>query len=99
MTEGHVTSSTANGSGVGRATGFGLGSPVDRDVGGIEAALERHRAVLDPAATVVHDVERLRSAAAIPARVRFSGHVYDVVTGLVQTVVPAGSRGEPSLAR
>jgi carbonic anhydrase len=46
-------------------------------------------AVLDPAATVASDVERLRSAPAISARVRVSGHVYDVVTGLVETVIPA----------
>jgi carbonic anhydrase len=46
------------------------------------------RAVLDPAATVTRDVERLRSAPAISPRVTVSGHVYDVVTGLVQTVVP-----------
>jgi carbonic anhydrase len=43
----------------------------------------------DPAATVTSDVQRLRSAAAIPDRVAVSGHVYDVVTGLVETVVPA----------
>jgi carbonic anhydrase len=47
------------------------------------------RAVLEPAATVAHDVERLRSAEAIAPRVTVSGHVYDVVTGLVETVVPA----------
>jgi carbonic anhydrase len=47
------------------------------------------RAVLDPAATVTRDVERLRSASAIPARVAVSGHIYDVVTGLVQTIVAA----------
>ena len=52
-----------------------------------EAGL-RERAVLDPAATVASDAERLRSAAAIPARMRVSGHVYDVTTGLVETIVP-----------
>jgi hypothetical protein len=36
-------------------------------------------------------VERLRSAGAISPRVAVSGHVYDVVTGLVQTIVPAAS--------
>jgi carbonic anhydrase len=55
-----------------------------------EAAL-RERAVLHPAATVTRDVERLRSAPAISPRVTFSGHVYDVVTGLVETVIPAYS--------
>ena len=47
-------------------------------------------AVFDPATTVARDVERRRSATAISPRVTGSGHVYDVVTGLVQTVLPAG---------
>jgi carbonic anhydrase len=55
-------------------------------IGADEATLRDH-AVLDPAATVTHDVELLRSAHAISPRVMVSGHVYDVVTGLVQTVV------------
>jgi carbonic anhydrase len=53
---------------------------------GDEATL-RERAIVDPAATVVTDVERLRSADAIRDRVRVSGHVYDVTTGLVETIV------------
>ena len=53
-----------------------------------ESTLREH-AVLDPAATVTRDVQRLRSAPAISPRVTVSGHVYDVVTGLVQTVIPA----------
>lgn len=57
-------------------------------IGANEADL-RATAILDPAATVTSDVERLRSAPAISRRVTFSGHVYDVVTGLVQTIVPA----------
>jgi carbonic anhydrase len=57
-------------------------------IGADEAAL-RERAVLDPAATVRHDVDLLRAAPAVPDRVRVSGHVYDVTTGLVETVVPA----------
>ena len=56
--------------------------------GADESTLLEH-AVLDPAATVTHDVERLRSAPAISPRVRVSGHVYDVLTGLVETVLPA----------
>jgi carbonic anhydrase len=60
-------------------------------IGADEADL-RERAVLDPAATVKHDVELLRSADAIPARVSVSGHVYDVVTGLVETIIPAAPR-------
>jgi carbonic anhydrase len=47
------------------------------------------RAILDPRATVTSDVERLRSASAVSPRVAVSGHVYDVVTGLVETVIPA----------
>lgn len=57
-------------------------------IGAEESAL-RELAVLDPAETVARDVERLRSAPAVPARVSVSGHVYDVVTGLVETVIPA----------
>ena len=56
-------------------------------IGADESALREH-AVVDPAATVTVDVERLRSAPAISPRVRASGHVYDVVTGLVETVIP-----------
>ncbi len=58
-------------------------------IGAEESTLRQH-AVLDPAATVTRDVELLRSARAISPRVRMSGHVYDVVTGLVETVIPAG---------
>jgi carbonic anhydrase len=58
-------------------------------IGGEQSSLREH-AVLDPAATVRRDVERLRSPPAICPRVTVSGHVYDVVTGLVETVVPAG---------
>ena len=53
-----------------------------------ESTLRDH-AVLDPAATVTHDADLLRSSDAISPRVTVSGHVYDVVTGLVQTVSPA----------
>ena len=58
-------------------------------IGADESTL-RDQAVLDPASTVAADVERLRSASVISPRVRVSGHVYDVVTGLVETIVPAG---------
>ena len=57
---------------------------------GADESILRERAILDPAATVTGDVERLRSAPAVSRRVTVSGHVYDVVTGLVETVVPAG---------
>ena len=63
-------------------------------IGADESTL-REYAVLDPAATVASDVERLRNAEAISPRVTVSGHVYDVVNGLVETVVPAAaSRSE-----
>jgi carbonic anhydrase len=58
-------------------------------IGADEAAV-REPAITDPAATVTHDVELLRSAAAVSPRVTVSGHVYDVVSGLVETIVPAG---------
>jgi carbonic anhydrase len=58
-----------------------------------ESTLRKH-AVLDPAATVSRDVERLRSTPAIPPRVAVSGHIYDVVTGLVQTVIPGCSSAD-----
>jgi carbonic anhydrase len=60
-------------------------------IGADEADLRGH-AVLDPAATVTSDVQRLRSAPAISERVTFSGHVYDVVTGVVQPILPASSK-------
>ena len=48
--------------------------------------------VLDPERTVRTDVERVLWAQEIPEQVRVSGHVYDVNTGLVSTVVDAKSR-------
>jgi carbonic anhydrase len=59
--------------------------------GSDESELRKY-AVLDPAATVTVDVELLRSAPAISPRVRVSGHVYDVETGLVETVIRAGGQ-------
>jgi carbonic anhydrase len=59
-------------------------------IGGDEVELADH-AVSDPTASVATDVERLRSARPISPRVAVSGHVYDVVTGEVTTVVRAGS--------
>jgi hypothetical protein len=48
--------------------------------------------VLDPARTVQTDVNRVLWAEEIPQNVRVSGHVYDVGTGLVTTVIDAKSR-------
>src|SRR5436309_10048258 len=60
---------------------------------GAEESTLREQAVLDPAATVTSDVERLCSADAISPRVAVSGYVYDVVTGLVQTIAAASRQG------
>ena len=56
---------------------------------GVEESTLRERAIHDPSDTVVRDVERLQSAPAVSARIQISGHVYDLQTGLVHTVVPA----------
>ena len=53
-------------------------------------------AIVDPAATVAGDVGLLRSAAAISPRISVSGHVYDVATGMIETVVPAAGTGAKS---
>jgi carbonic anhydrase len=66
-------------------------------IGADETSLREH-AVLDPVATVSRDVERLLSARAISPRVTASGHVYDVVTGLVDTVLPAKGFDRPRLS-
>ncbi len=57
-------------------------------IGADEETLREH-AVLDPRATVARDVERLLTAPQISPRVAVSGHVYDVLTGLVETVILA----------
>ena len=48
--------------------------------------------VLDPARTVRTDVERVLWAREIPPDVLVSGHVYDVHTGLVTTVIDSKSK-------
>jgi carbonic anhydrase len=50
--------------------------------------------VLDPARTVQTDVNRVLWAAEVPKNVSVSGHVYDVDTGLVTTIVEAKARKE-----
>jgi carbonic anhydrase len=57
-------------------------------VGGDEATLAT-KAVTDPVQTVRHDVELLRSSTVLSPKIRVSGHVYDVDTGVVTTIVPA----------
>lgn len=45
-------------------------------------------AVDDPHAAVAHDVAALRASAQLPGTMIVSGLVYDVATGLIETVVP-----------
>jgi carbonic anhydrase len=54
-----------------------------------DESMLQDRAILDPRATVISDVERLAAASAISPRIAVSGHTYDVETGLVETIVPA----------
>jgi carbonic anhydrase len=50
-------------------------------------------AVIDPAATVRADVQRLLSSPKVPPQVSVSGHVYDLQTGLVTSIIgPAQPR-------
>ena len=56
--------------------------------GADEAALEAS-AVADPHVTVKADVERLLASPLLPQQMSVSGHVYDVETGGVTTVVDA----------
>jgi carbonic anhydrase len=59
---------------------------------GVDERTLTDTAVLDPARTVRTDVDRVLWADEIPPDVRVSGHVYDVSTGLVTTVVDAKSK-------
>ena len=52
--------------------------------------------VLDPARTVRTDVQRVLWAEEIPPQLQVSGHVYDVGTGLVTTVVDAKASRQPA---
>src|ERR1700744_5580237 len=66
-------------------------------IGADEHTLRGH-AVLDPQATVTADVELLRAAPEVSPRIAVSGHVYDVLTGLVETVASASdSRADEGL--
>ncbi len=58
---------------------------------GLDEASLAAEAVTDPEATVRTDVGRLLSSAKVPSRLSVSGHVYDVETGLITTIVPASS--------
>ncbi|WP_100446078.1 carbonic anhydrase [Glycomyces xiaoerkulensis] len=61
------------------------------DLVGAEPARLAERAVTDPAATVRADVERLRTSELLPSLVTVSGHVYDLATGLVETIADASA--------
>ena len=54
---------------------------------GLDEASLAAEAVVDPVATVRADVERLLSSAKVPPQTSVSGHVYDLETGLVTTIV------------
>jgi carbonic anhydrase len=58
---------------------------------GIDAAALAELPVLDPATTVRTDVERVLADPGISPQITVSGHVYDVDTGLLETVVEAAS--------
>lgn len=49
-------------------------------------------AVLDPAATVPGDVDKIINAPQVSSAIKVSGYSYDIKTGLVTTIVPPGSR-------
>jgi carbonic anhydrase len=57
-------------------------------IGEDDAAL-RAQAIVDPRASVASDVLRLRGAPAVGSRITVSGHVYDVESGLVDTIMEA----------
>jgi carbonic anhydrase len=60
---------------------------------GIEETALAELPVLDPAATVRADVQRVLADPSISPRITVSGHVYDVDTGLLETMVEAESPG------
>ena len=66
------------------------------DATGLPEAVLEASAVADPHATVKVDVERLLTAPNLSPKVSVSGHVYDIATGRVTTVLdaqfPTGSR-------
>lgn len=56
---------------------------------GLSAAALEASAVADPHTTVVQDVARLLASPLVSRRVSVSGHVYDIATGQLTTVVDA----------
>jgi carbonic anhydrase len=57
---------------------------------GIPAAELESKAVMDPRASVAIDVDIIKQA--LPPGLPVSGLVYDVHTGLIETVVPPAAR-------
>jgi carbonic anhydrase len=66
----------------------GFAARTGLDEAGLAAA-----AVTDPAASIRADVARLLSSPKVPPRISVSGHVYDLQTGLVTTIVDASQPG------
>jgi carbonic anhydrase len=56
---------------------------------GVPEAVLAAEAVTDPEATVRADVARLLAAPTLPRRASVSGHVYDVTTGRLATILDA----------
>jgi carbonic anhydrase len=56
---------------------------------GVDEAVLQACAVTDPQATVRADVETLLGSPLLPPGMTVSGHVYDVATGRITTIVPA----------
>jgi carbonic anhydrase len=54
---------------------------------GLDDSMLAAEAVVDPAATVRADVNRLLSSPKMPPQISVSGHVYDLQTGLVTTII------------
>lgn len=82
-------------------TGCGTGLLADDDFRGsfaehigVDGSALAALAVTDPTASVRADVERLRRSPLLPAKATVSGHVYDLDTGLVRTLVPSASNEE-----
>ena len=73
-------------------TGF-LADPAFRhqaaEATGLSEAVLEASAVADPHVTVKTDIERLLSSPLLSPKVSVSGHVYDLATGRVTTIVPA----------
>jgi carbonic anhydrase len=77
--------------GTGRLADPGFRQQAAEGTGITEAALEA-TAVADPYTTVKTDVARVLASPKIPANISVSGHVYDVATGRITTVLDARSR-------